>query len=65
MSGVSGGRPNTKGKGGGKGKAKGSKVMKSKMKVWCNVKGCTITPHAYDLKKHYKYLTEEEKLDKL
>ena len=35
------------------------------MKVWCNVPGCTVTPRANDLKKHYMSLTNEEMLDRL
>ena len=35
------------------------------MKVWCNVRGCTVTPHAHNLKKHYMSLTNEEMLDRL
>ena len=59
MSGVGGGRPSTKG-----GKGKGSK-SKSKLKVWCNMPGCTITPHANNLKNHYKSHTNEEMLERL
>ena len=61
MSGFCSGRPNTKG-----GKGKGAKgKAKSKLKVWCKVPGCTITPHANNLKKHYISLTNEEMLNRL
>ena len=35
------------------------------MKDWCNLPGCTVTPRANDLKKHYMSLTNEEMLDRL
>ena len=59
MSGVGGGRTSTKGE---KGKRCNSK---SKLKVRCNVHGCTVTPCANNLKNRYKNNTNEEMLDRL
>ena len=37
----------------------------NKKKVLCNVPGCTVTPHANNLKKNHMSLTNKEMLERI